>query len=278
MKIAFWSPTPFAGRKSTHLLLFALQAIALEGGEQLVVHADADGSGPEHFLLSGSKRNRMMKEKEFGVELLARVLHCERGSKEAIVNTSYTFADGRLHILPAGSKRFYQGKAAEEVCTIIRYAGSEFTNVWIELPAGSSEFTSKILEVADCVIVNLAQSPWEIKKIEELPQFQKVFFLFGAYERRNIYTVNNLKLLFPELWGRCATIPYDEELLAACCKGELEKVWIRESGKRESGDVADFYRGTERAFLKWREGQKKEGYESATGEERNEGSLTRYER
>lgn len=279
MKIAFWSPTPFAGRKSTHLLLFALQTILLEGGEQLVLHTDAEGSGPEHFLLSGSKRNRMMEKKEFGVELLAKVLHCERGSKEAIVNASYTFAEGRLHILPSGSKRFYQEKeAAEEVHTIIRYAEKEFKNVWIELPAGNSEFASKVLEAVDCVVVNLAQSPWEIGIIEELPRFQNVFFVFGAFEQRNIYTVNNLKLLFPELRGRCAAIPYDEELLAACCKGELEKVWIRESGKRETGDAADFYRGTERAFLRWKEGHKNEVVESVTGKERNGESLNRYER
>ena len=71
MKIAVWSPTPYAGRKSANLLLLALQSIADDGGEQLIVHIDPEGSGPEHFLLSGRHRTRMVEQKEFGLSFYA---------------------------------------------------------------------------------------------------------------------------------------------------------------------------------------------------------------
>jgi len=120
MKIAVWSPTPFAGRKSTHLLLLVLMTIMVEKSEQLVIHTDSEGSGAEHFLLSGNHRNRMMEQKEFGVEFLCRSLHCERFSKELAINSSYTFAEGKLHVLPGGSRRFYEERdATAEVCDMI---------------------------------------------------------------------------------------------------------------------------------------------------------------
>ncbi|MDD5901581.1 MAG: hypothetical protein PUC73_11895 [Lachnospiraceae bacterium] len=257
MKIAVWSPTPFAGRKSTHLLLLALQAIAEEGGEQLVLHADYEGSGPEHFLLSGIQRNRMIRQKEFGIELLCRLLHCERFSKEMAVNSSYSFAEGKLHILPPGNSTFYRGReqeAGKAICTIMQFASRTFQNVWVELPAGDSELSEQILSEADCVIVNLAQSPCEAEKIGRLPQFEHAFYMIGAYEQRSIYAMHNMKLLFPELRGRCAAVPYHAGFLAACCAGDVERFWVREISRRDTKEVPAFFCAVEKAYEKWKEG------------------------
>lgn len=257
MKIAVWSPTPFAGRKSTHLLLLALQAIIEEGGEQLVLHADYEGSGPEHFLLSGIQRSRMIRQKEFGVELLCRLLHCERFSKELAVNSSYTFAEGKLHVLPAGNITFYRGReqeAGKAICNIMQFAGKDFQNVWVELPAGESEFSRQIFSAADCVIVNLAQSPCEVEKIGRLPHFENAFYMIGAYEQRSIYAMHNMMLLFPELRGRCAVVPYHAGFLAACCTGDVESFWMREISQRDTKAVPTFFRAVEKAYEKWKEG------------------------
>ncbi len=257
MKIAVWSPTPFAGRKSSNLLLFALQSIAEEGGEQLVVHADPVGSGPEHFFLSGRHRSRMMEKKEFGVEFLCRLLQCERFSKETVKNAAYTFADGMLHVLSAGSRSFYvenECRAADEICNMIRSANDVFHNVWIELPAGEAVLSKQILHEADCVIVNLAQSPCEGEKLTGLPKFKRVFYIVGAYEQRNIYTVHNLMLLFPELRGRCAAVPYHPGFFEACCAGEAERFWMRGVSGTEDKAIAYFFRETEKAYRKWKEG------------------------
>lgn len=257
MKIAVWSPTPFAGRKSTHLLLFALQAIAEEGGEQLVLHTDSEGSGPEHFLLSGSNRKRMMERNEFGVEFLGRVLHCERFSKELAVNAAYTFAEGKLHVLPSGSRRFYRENpkdATEAVCRMMRAAESAFQNVWVELPAGESEFSSQILREADCVIVNLAQSPCEVAKAGGFSKSMSVFYLVGAYEQQNVFSMHNMTVLAPELSGRCAVIPYNAGLLATCCEGDAERFWLRGEKLKERTEYTPFYRAVEKAYKKWKAG------------------------
>lgn len=257
MKIAFWSPTPFAGRKSAHLLLFALQTVAAGGGEQLILHADAWGSGPEHFLLTGNQRSRMIKQKEFGVEYLARCLQCERFSKETVINASYTFAEGKLHVLPAGSTEFYKEKEEEVVKGIkrmIRQAHGVFENVWLELPAGRTGLSEELLSEADCVVVNLAQSPWEVAGIERLPQVKNAFYLIGAYEQGNIYTMHNLELLFPKLRGRCGAIPYDKSFFAACCKGEAEAFRKREESFKSTKTASWFLRGVESAYEKWKEG------------------------
>lgn len=233
MKIAVWSPTPFAGRKTVNLLFLAVQALKEEGREQLILHADPFGSGPEHFLLSGGHRTRMMKKKEFGVELLCKLMRCERVTREMIVNTSYSFAEERLHVLPAGHKAFYEDSesAAKELCGVLRWADKLFQNVWIELPAGRSGLVEKIGSEVDCMIVNFAQSPSEIAKLDPGFGCKNVFYMIGAYEQRNIYTLHNLQLLYPFLRGKCGMIPYRSALAAACCAGEAEAFLLRETEK-----------------------------------------------
>lgn len=255
MNIVFWSPTQFAGRKSTHLLLLALSAIAREGGEQLVLHADSEGSGPEHFLLSGRQRARMMEEKEFGIELLDRFLGCTRFEKELVVNAAYTFAEGKLHILPPGSALFYEEKekAAEAVLGIIKRATGVFENVWVELPAGVCAFSEQILLNADLVVINLAQSPRELARIDELPSFKGEYFLIGAYEQRSIYSLYNMMLLHPRLRGRAGVIPYERRLLAACCAGEAETFWKRESDGRREEEKTWLYGEVRKIYDVWKE-------------------------
>ena len=252
MKIVFWSPTPFSGRKSSNLLLMAFQAIAEEGGEQFVIHADEGGSGPEHFLLSGRYRIRMMEQREFGVELLDKTLHCERFDKELAVNASYTFAGGKMHILPAGSSFFYQereDKAAQAVAGIIKRAAECFQNVWVEAPAGKSVLAEELCRTADLVVVNLAQSPSEAAKIVQIPVYEKEFFLIGAHEKRCTYTRHNMTLLYPRLYGKCAAIPYQVRYLAACCAGEAEQFWERESHPGETDVLYPFFKEVKKAYL-----------------------------
>lgn len=251
MKIAVWSPTPYAGRKSTHLLLFALQAIADDGGEQVVLHVDARGSGPEHFLLSGGQRKRMMEQKDFGVEALAGAMLCERFTKELVKNAAYSFVEGKLHVLPAGNAFFYRRdeKAAEAVCGMMQQAGREFGNVWVELPAGESEFSDKVMREADCVIVSMAQSPWETEKLHTVPECRNVFYMIGAYEKRNVYTLRNVELLFPELRGRCVALPYYAALSEACCAGRIESFCTRKTGGRE---FTDFFQRVEMSYRIWK--------------------------
>lgn len=249
MKIVFWSPTPFAGRKSSHLLLLALQAISEEGGEQLVLHTDAEGSGPEHFLLSGKNRTRLMEEKEFGIELLDKLLCCERFEKELAVNAAYSFAEGKLHILPSGSHLFYQDqkRATDAVLGVMQRACEVFQHVWVELPAGVSSFSETILSAADLVVINLAQSPCTLARIEQIPPYAKEYFIIGAYEQRCIYSKYNVTLLQPRLRGKCGVIPYEKRYLAACCTGETEAFWQKENsyGKEEKtpflGEVKRIY-------------------------------------
>jgi len=261
LKIAVWSPVPFSGRKTSQLLLFAWETIAEDGGEQLVIHADYKGSGPEHYLLSGKDRNRMMERKEFGIEYLTRVLHCERFTKEAVINASYTFAGGKLHVLPAGDEFFYRGResaTAMEVAGIMQSADDVFQNVWVELPAGDTELSRKLLSMVDCVIVNLAQSPCELQRVESLPQMQPAFYVVGAYEPRCIYTLHNLMLLIPKFRGRCAGVPYHAGYHAACCEGKAEYFFVRETGKGEEGEKTYFRKEVEKAYVKWKEWVKTE--------------------
>lgn len=254
MKIAVWSPTEYAGRKSANLLVFAMQAIARNGGEQLVVHPDVKGSGPEHFLLAGRHRTRMIKQKEFGVELLCKMMHCGRFTKEMAVNAAYSFADGKLHILPPGNPSFYEGngEGVKELCALIRCAGEVFQHVWIEVPAGENELSRELISASDCVLVSLVQSPHEITKLEKFANLENAFYLVGAYEQRNIFSLNNLCLLYPFLRGKSAVVPYDAGYLAACCTGEAETFLQRGFGT----DSVDsfFFHTVEKSYLKWEKG------------------------
>lgn len=255
MKIAIWSPTAFAGRKSANSLLLALKAIAEGEGDQLIIHADPEGSGPEHFMLSGNHRRRMLNEKEFGVEFLANLLRCERFSKEQVINAAYTFAEEKLHVLPPGRKTFYAHNVEEVIDTVSRIvlnAAEVFGHVWIELPAGDSVLADRMLSLADCVIINLTQSPAETEKLKEMQRLKNVFYLVGAYEQRNILSVRNLELLYPGLRGRCGSIPYCREFLAACCAGEVEEFCMREAGQKEKIETAVFLGAVEKAYAAWK--------------------------
>lgn len=196
-----------------------------------------------------------MNEKEFGVEFLINLLRCERFSKAQVINAAYTFGEGRLHVLPSGRKGFYACDGEEmtdAISRIMTSADELFGHVWIELPAGDSLFADRILSEADCVIVNLAQSPAEIEKLKEMKRLKNVFYLVGAYEQRNILSVRNLELLYPGLRGRCGGIPYCHEFLSACCAGEAEVFRIREAGQRDRKETGAFLYAVEKAYTGWK--------------------------
>lgn len=248
MKIVFWSPTPYSGRKTSNLLLMAYAA-AEEGGEQLLLHADAIGSGPEHFLLSGRNRSRMLLKREFGVELLDKLLRCNRFGKELVVNAAYSFAEERLHILPAGTEYFYRDTLAEEsIVGMIRQADKVFQNVWVEAPAGESFLKSALFAEADLVVVNFSQSPGEIEKAVLPPVENKMFFLMGAYEKRCAYNKHNIRQLYSVLQGRFEVIPYQNRYLSSCCQGEAEAFLNRGSILGEEDALYPFFREVKKAY------------------------------
>lgn len=255
MKTAIWSPTSFAGRKSANLLLLTAMDIRRENREQLILHTDPFGSGPEHFLLGGNDRQRMSEKKEFGMRYLWESLCCNGFSKECTQNASYTFWDGKLHVLPAGEESFYrESQRAEIIAGIMNRAERLFQNVWIELPAGRTEFTERLLYEADRVVINLAQSPAELEKIKEIPLFREECFLFGAYDMQSIYSVYNLERKFERLRGRCGEIPYHSGYLAACAEGRAESFCFRETAFDPEGKKGTFQRAIEKAYMVWKEG------------------------
>lgn len=243
MKIAFWGPTPFAGRKSSNLLFMAVLS-SFSGGEQLVIHADEKGSGPEHFLLSGRDRRRMMSKSEFGLELLDRMLRCERFDKSLVVNSSYSFAEGRVHVLPVGRADYFQREgthAIEVLGAITDRAEREFQHVWIEAPAGNDPLAAALCSMADVVVINLAQSPWELSHMGELRQYAHEVFLIGAYEKRSVFSGHNIAQLYPRMQGRCAVIPYQKEYLLACLRGKAEEYLSLLNPKKEAEGAHSFY-------------------------------------
>lgn len=244
VKIVFWSPTPFAGRKSTNLLLMSFLS-AEEGKEQLVIHADECGSGPEHFLLSGKDRHRMMQQREFGLELLDRMLQCERFDKSLVINSSYSFANRCLHLLPAGDNGYFrrEGKHAVEVLEAVSCrAEKDFHTVWIEAPAGNSELAEAVCRMADLVVINLAQSPWELSRIGEIPKYKKELFLVGAYENRSAYSGHNISLMYPRMKGKLAVIPYQREILVSCFHGKTEEYLTANRRERNRDNSGYFFR------------------------------------
>lgn len=254
MKTAIWSPTPFAGRKSANLLLLAAMDIRRESREQLILHADPVGSGPEHFLLGGRSRRRMWEKKEFGLGYLWESLRCNGFSKDCARNASYTFWDGKLHVLPAGERGFYkEAQWAEMIAGIMKQAEKAFRNVWIELPAGRTEFTDRLLCDADVVVINLAQSLTELEKIKEIPTFRKECFLFGAYDARTICNFYNLERRFERLRGCCGTIPYHPGYLSACSEGRAEYFCFRETASDPERRDGAFQKAVEKAYTLWKE-------------------------
>jgi len=221
--IVFWSPLAYAGRKTSNLLLMAYEAS--KSGEQLLVHADSRGSGPEHFLLSGNNRNRMLKQKEFGLELLERLMRCNRFEKSTVINCAYSFFDHRVHVLPPGNLTDF-GEDKERIDTwlaLFQRLSMDFQNVWVEAPAGRSEFSDRLCKMADLVVINLAQSPVELAKINEIVQYPKELFLIGAYEQKNAYSVHNLEQLYPRLKKKCLAVPFMRSFstYTASGRGEL---------------------------------------------------------
>lgn len=250
MKYAFWSPTPFSGRKTSNLLLMALRAAA-EGKEQLVIHADPVGSGPEHFLLSGRSRSRMRECNDFGVETLENALKCREFDRELAIDCAYSFCEERLHVLPAGNKFFYMGRdevIGDTVAGIMKRASGEFANVWVELPGGECGYRDRILEEADVVVICFSQSFCEFTKITEGYRDNKFFYMIGAYEKRCVFGKHNLTLLYPELRKRCGGVPYHGKFMEACCLGTAELFWERGRCQGEDSDYYSFFGETEKTY------------------------------
>ena len=196
----------------------------------------------------------MWEKKEFGLGYLKESIRCNGFSKECVKNASYTFWDGKLHVLPAGEESFYKESGSAEMITgIMKQAEKVFPNVWIELPAGRTEFTDRILSEADVVVINLSQSPAELEKLKEIPPFRKECFLLGAYEARTICSRYNLERQFERLRGCCAGIPYHPGYLAACGEGRAEYFCFRETVSDPERRKGMFQKAVETAYALWKE-------------------------
>ena len=247
MIIAFWSLFPFIGRKSTNMLLMA-QRLAQKRKEQLLVHAHYEGSGPEYLFLSGKNREQLLHRSEFGMESLDHMLRCERYDKSLVVNSSYSFQNGYLHILPSGSEAFCEKTDGNHIGSVLRRASQDFDNVWVEVPAGISDFSVSVCNYANLVIFNLSQNPLELNHLSKFPVFEKELFLIGAYEPRGVYNLHNLQKVYPRLERKCEAVPYFPELLEAQSCGNFEQFLSNGMKKASEYSREAFLLGFERAL------------------------------
>ena len=252
MKIAFWSPFSFSGRKSTNLLLMALMA-AGEGKEQLVLHVNAKESGPEHYLLSGRNREHLLQNGEFGLGFLEQMLRCERFDKSLVVNSAYSFAGGRVHVLPAGNVNGNGISVNELACAIAKRAEKVFQNVFLEVPSGCQNSSLEICRNADLVVVNISQSLRDIQSLDHIPPFSREFYLIGAYEKKCSYTMHNLSLLYPRLRGKCAVIPYHRDIFSFCMDGRGEKILDFPEKKEERKEYIPYVKKAYERFFRFGE-------------------------
>jgi hypothetical protein len=114
-------------------------------------------------------------------------------------------------------------------------------NVFVDISSGENSLSHKLIADADITVVNLSQNigitDVYFKCFKDKMPKGKVFYLFGNYDNRSKYNINNIRRLYHNDINikNSAVIPYNTGYLDAQCDGKAVE-FIRNNLKCRKDD------------------------------------------
>lgn len=240
MKVAFWSNVP--GKCGVSSNLACIGALGAEQGERaVIVENHLCLHNMEHMLRSPARKSYLREDycyQRRGLEPLLRQIRCRYPLEHALRTFALSYGD-TLFYLPQTmdmNADFFDYEFRQSVEELLNLLEKEGENVLIDTAMEGVTSSRRILELADLVVVNLSQNPYEIE--DYIKHYQSVFtksiFLIGQYDVRSRFHIDLILKKYPFQKSQVAVIPYCTSYADAVREGRVLEYfrWLREAGKR----------------------------------------------
>ncbi len=216
MKGVFWSPVH--GQSATTSNLLALSLICGMKYKQncLITQTHFNYNNLEAPLIERNSKSADGFFQDVGIDALVRNFKAERLSFETVENCCISLDNTKVRLLPGTTKtnrEAFDYEVGKLLPTIFTQAHEFYDAMFIDCNPGMNELSKKLMEEADITIVNFSQN-LEIldsyfKTAETLIPGKK-FYLFGAYDMKSKYNINNIRRKYKQInRENSGVVPYN---------------------------------------------------------------------
>ncbi len=216
MKIVFWSPVHGQTGMTSNILALSLVSAVSYKKKCLVTQTHFNYNNLEAPLIERNSKAAPDYFLDVGIDALVRNFKAERLNRKLVENCCITLGDTNLSLLPGTTKTnresfdYAVGMAMPKVFLAMEQF---YDCMFIDANPGGKELSLKLMEDAELTVINLSQNLEIIdlyfRHYDKLISGRK-FFLFGAYDAKSKYNINNLRRKYKSITkSNSGVIPYN---------------------------------------------------------------------
>ncbi|MEG1741670.1 MAG: hypothetical protein RR056_05275 [Acetivibrio sp.] len=263
MVIAFFSPVRGQAGTTGNLLSTAIIETICQKKKVMVLESFLGESDMEKYLLKIPRQHNGKEIQEgHGMDTVIRNIKLSGLEKSRFNESCYSFFEGKLCILPASRQReteIFTQEMETYLPAILNFADTLFDYVFVDIKDGKERISQYVQKRADCVAVNLSQSPAAIEtyfKNGDTNEKKKIY-LIGNYDKKSQYNRRNLSYLFPKMNRRnTVVIPYNTQVKDALESADLLRFHRKYAGCDKKNKNYKYVQGIQAAGKLF---QKREG-------------------
>lgn len=238
-KIVFWSPLHGQGQTSNlHLLALIISLLYKKKILLMQTHISMNNlEGP----LVGRNVDPISNEsdifQDIGLDAAVMYSRINMLKESTLESCCITFPDISLLLLPGTglkNREIFDRDIGKNLLRMTEQAGNYVDIVMIDANSGNDDLSFRLMESADLVIVNLTQRRHVLGKFfqeyeSRFDDFNKVFFLFGNYDKNSGYNIDNCRRRYRKYINNSnsGVIPYSTQYMDAQNECEILKM-VRE--------------------------------------------------
>lgn len=231
MKIAYWSPIHGQAGTTSNILSTALISGLYYKKKCLLTQTHFIYNNLESPLVGSNSKNISSSDffRDVGIDTLIRCFKAAKITGEILDNCCISLPNTTVKLLPGTSKSnrdSFEHEMDSVIINLLRTVEKMTDLVYIDICSGNNALSYRIMKDCDLTVINLSQNIELIDSYfteyqDRLPN--KVFYLFGSYDRDSKYNIHNLRRRYWRSITRhnSGVIPYNTGFMDASCDGKL---------------------------------------------------------
>lgn len=229
LKLAFWSNFHGQNATTSNMLATSIMAVLLHKTKVFLGQSHYHLNNLEGPLILVSREERKDYFMNVGIDAIVRAIKSTYLDEEIIENCTLSYMNKRLILLPStvkSNQSIYEDDLDRTIISILEAVSKYHDMVIMDVALRQNNITSKILESADLIVVNLSQNINVLRDYEDnfLKSFQNknIVYIMGNYNPDSRYTIKNLRKSF--CWLRSnnvGLVPYNIEFMDSISCGNI---------------------------------------------------------
>lgn len=180
-----------------------------------------------------------------GIDTLTRMIKSERINKEIIYSCLMELLPKHLYLLPGTlwcNVDLYRNVITPALTYCMNAINQQFAFSFIDLGTITSNKSSRILEQADVIVMNLSQNQKVIHESILSLHSSHVFYLIGNYDPYSKYNIQYIHRIYHIPMNQIGIIPYNSMFRDAYSDGEVIKYLCQIEGATKQEINHEFFK------------------------------------